>query len=144
MGKPSNRPAIERLIERSRVQEQRDKVLAELEAARIQALNQSRCDARVEALRRQNLETAELKGFATELEITVEEQQKQQKLKGEELQQRITDTLERQLQQKEAIDLERQKICLESEEIRKLKEQLTTARVNRERAAQLLERQFRE
>ncbi|CDJ52250.1 meiosis-specific nuclear structural protein 1, putative [Eimeria brunetti] len=144
MGKASNRLAVERRLDRRRAEEQHNKALAEIEAARIHMVNLSRSDARVEALRRQNAAKADLGALCRNLEYTFEEQRTQQTIKGKQLHQRITDTLNHQHQREESAALERQKICQESEEIRKLKEQLATARVNRERAAQLLERQRRE
>lgn len=144
MGKASNRSAIERLIERSRRQEERSKALEQVVAAQVRLTNAARSDARVEALRRRQETAADFKEIAMDLAFTVEEQQMQQKAKGEELQERITANLEEQQQQQKTLDLRKQKICMESEEIRRLKEQLATAKVNRERAAQLLERRFRE
>ncbi|CDJ36217.1 meiosis-specific nuclear structural protein 1, putative [Eimeria mitis] len=144
MGKASNRLAVERRLERRRAEEQHNRALAEIEAARIHMVNLARSDARVEALRRQNATKADIGELSRNLEYTFEEQRAQQSIKEKQLHQRITDTLDNQLLREEAAALERQKICQESEEIRKLKEQLATARVNRERAAQLLERQLRE
>lgn len=144
MGKVSNRLAVERRLERRRSEEQQNKALAEVEAERIKMINLARSDARVEALRRQKAAKADIGELSRDLEFTFAEQRAQQSIKERQLHQRITDTLDNQLQREEAASLERQKICEESEEIRKLKEQLATARVNRERAAQLLERQLRE
>lgn len=144
MGKASNRLAVERRLERMRAEEQHNKALAEIEAARIQMINLARSDARVEALRLQNAAKADVEELSRDLEFTFEEQRRQQSIKEKQLHQRVTDTLDRKLQQEEAAALERQKVCQESEEIRKLKEQLATARVSRERTAQLLERQLRE
>ena len=144
MGKASNRAAIERLIERSRCQEAQNKVLGESVAAQVQLINAERSDARVEALRRRKLAEANFRELATELAFGYEEQQTQQNVRGDELQNRITAKLGQQGERHVASDLKRQLICSESEEIRRLKEQLAAAKVNRERAAQLLERQYRE
>ncbi|OEH79635.1 meiosis-specific nuclear structural protein [Cyclospora cayetanensis] len=144
MGKASNRPAVERLIERNRRDEKRNAELTQGVATHIQMINAYRSDARVEALRRRKAAIADFEDFATELASTVQEKEAQQKIKGAELQHRVTSRLGEQHQKLTNIDLQRQKVCMESEEIRKLKEQLATAKVNRERAAQLLERQVRE
>lgn len=144
MGKASNRSAVEHLIERNRSQEARSNALAEAVAAQIRITNAARSDERVEAIRRRKAAEADTRELATELALTAEEQYMQQKIKGEELRERITASLEQQQQQQRTADLRRQLICAESEEIRKLKEQLRAAKVNRERAAQLLERQYRE
>lgn len=144
MGKASNRSAVECLIERNRDQEARSNAVAEAVAEQIRILSAARSDERVEAIRRRKATEADTRELATELALTVEEQYMQQKVKGEELRERITSSLEQQQQQKTNAVLRRQMICAESEEIRKLKEQLRAAKVNRERAAQLLERQYRE
>lgn len=144
MGKASNRSNIERLLQRSRAQEERNHALRQLVAAQTHLINAAKSNARVEALRRRQATDTSMKELALDLALTVEEQHLQQRNKGDELQDRIVGYLEEQHQQQRIVDLQRQQICMESEEIRKLKEQLKTAKVNRERAAQVLERQFRE
>ncbi|KAL8434608.1 hypothetical protein ACSSS7_003083 [Eimeria intestinalis] len=144
MGKASNRSTIERLIERSREQEERNNVLKKAVAERVHLVNTARSDARVEALRRRKAAAADLRELALDLAFTVEEQQMQQKAKGEELQARIASQLEKQQQDRQISELHKQQICMESAELRRLKGQLTAAQVNRERAAQVLERQLRE
>ncbi|KAL8450600.1 hypothetical protein Emed_002472 [Eimeria media] len=144
MGKASNRNAIERLIERNREQEERNNALKKTVEERLHVFNSARSDARVEALRRRRATEADLRELALDMAFTVEEQQMQQKVKGEELQARIASQLEKQQQERQIAELQKQQICMESAELRKLKEQLTAAQVNRERAAQVLERQLRD
>ncbi|KAL8273048.1 hypothetical protein Esti_002969 [Eimeria stiedai] len=144
MGKASNRSTVERLIQRKREQEDRNNALKKAVAERLQLVNSSRSDARVEALRRRKATEADLRELALDVAFTVEEQQMQQKAKGQELRERIASQLEKQQQERQIAELQKQQICMESAELRKLKEQLTAAQVNRERAAQVLERRLRE
>ncbi|KAL8455487.1 hypothetical protein Emag_000616 [Eimeria magna] len=144
MGKASVRNTMERLIERNREQEERNNALKKAVAEELYLVHSATSDARVEALRRRKASEADLRELALDVAFAVEEQQMQQKAKGEELQARIASQLEREQQERRIAELQKQQICMESPELRRLKEQLTAAQVNRERAAQVLERQLRE
>ncbi|KAL8436214.1 hypothetical protein Efla_003744 [Eimeria flavescens] len=144
MGKASNRSTIERLIQRNREQEERNNILKQAVAAQAQVINTVKSDVRVEALRRRKATEAELRELALDAAFTVEEQHVQQTAKERELQDRMSSQWEKEQQEKRIAELKKHQICRESDEIRKLQEQLAAAVINRERAAQVLERQLRE
>eukprot|EP00439_Symbiodinium_sp_Y106_P004662 s6408_g1.t1 len=100
-------------------------------------------EARAEGLRRARSEAAERRELYMDYEITRQMQEKAKLFQISQFEDRIADELAKRkaVQQREAMD--RRRICDGSEELRQLKERLHMAKVNKERAHQLLEIQVR-
>ncbi|PFH35846.1 hypothetical protein BESB_054970 [Besnoitia besnoiti] len=130
-------------IDRQRATEVRVHALHEhLKAiARVDINAQS--NRRVEALRRERQHREEQAEIEMDAMITQHEQDEYRKKRLAELEELIATELQRQQAETIRAETRRRRICDESEELRELKEKLQMAKVNKERAAQLIEQQMR-
>merc|ERR1719247_2837009 len=92
-------------------------------------------DHRVEGLRRDRAQEEERREFFTDYMYIKNEQDKERRAQISEIEQRKAQEVRE--------EMDKRRICDSSEELRALKEKLHAAKVNKERAVQLLEQQVR-
>lgn len=103
----------------------------------------SRSDKRVEDLRRTRADASERRDLFTDYHYVKSEQDKERKQMVAEAEERLADELARRSADETRKDQNRRRVCDGSEELRVLKERLHAAKVNKERAQQLLEIEMR-
>lgn len=143
MAKRFARLAVERRIERQRAEEAKADSLRQLVSDQRFISTIALCDERADAVRRRRMSDVQRRDIQTERKLQEEDANKQLREQQEELWKLSQQEKDAQ-KQKVCEAMRRMKICMESDEIRTLKEQLKSARVTRERAAQILERQIRQ
>merc|ERR1719421_2151625 len=100
-------------------------------------------DHRVEGLRRERAQEEERREFFTDYMYIKGEQDKERRAQISEMEARLAAELEQRKAAQVREDMDKRRICDSSEELRALKEKLHAAKVNKERAVQLLEQQVR-
>jgi len=100
-------------------------------------------DLRVDGLRRERAQEEERREFFTDYMYVKQEQDKERRAQISEMEARLASELEQRKAHDVRVDMEKKRICDSSEELRALKEKLHAAKVNKERAVQLLEQQVR-
>merc|ERR1719421_2365804 len=100
-------------------------------------------DHRVEGLRRERAQEEERREFFTDYMYIKGEQDKERRAQISEMEARLAAELEQRKARQVREDMDKKRICDSSEELRALKEKLHAAKVNKERAVQLLEQQVR-
>jgi len=100
-------------------------------------------DHRVEGLRRERAQEEERREFFTDYMYIKGEQDKERRAQISEMEARLAAELEQRKAAQVRADMDKKRICDSSEELRALKEKLHAAKVNKERAVQLLEQQVR-
>jgi hypothetical protein len=102
-----------------------------------------RSEAHVEELRRKRTEAAERRDLFMDYTYVKGAQEQDRKALVAEAEERVVDELARQKAENERLEQNRRRVCAGSEELRVLKERLHAAKVNKERAQQLMEIEFR-
>lgn len=100
-------------------------------------------DARVEGLRQTRADAAERQDLFMDYSYVMGQQDKERRAIIAEAEEKLADELARRNADKTREEQDRRRICDGSEELRALKERLHAAKVNKERAQQLLEIEFR-
>merc|ERR1719161_2135911 len=100
-------------------------------------------DLRVEGLRRERAQEEERREFFTDYMHIQQAQDKERRAQISEMEARLAAELEQRKAAQVRADMDKKRICDSSEELRALKEKLHAAKVNKERAVQLLEQQVR-
>jgi hypothetical protein len=100
-------------------------------------------DLRVEGLRRERAQEEERREFFTDYMYIKNEQDKERRAQISEMEARLASEIEQRKAREVREDMDKRRICDSSEELKCLKEKLHAAKVNKERAVQLLEQQVR-
>lgn len=100
-------------------------------------------ELRVETMRRQRESEGERRELFNDYTIVKQAQDGERKTRVAEMEHRVASELERRKAEKIREDQNRKRICATSEELKTLKTKLFAAGVNKERSAQLLEKQVR-
>eukprot|EP00746_Dinoflagellata_sp_MGD_P160457 gnl/MRDRNA2_/MRDRNA2_87225_c0_seq1.p1 gnl/MRDRNA2_/MRDRNA2_87225_c0~~gnl/MRDRNA2_/MRDRNA2_87225_c0_seq1.p1 ORF type:complete len:477 (+),score=182.65 gnl/MRDRNA2_/MRDRNA2_87225_c0_seq1:138-1568(+) len=100
-------------------------------------------ELRVEGLRRERAQEEERREFFTDYMYIKQAQDKERRAQISEMEARLASEIEQRKAQQVREDMDKKRICDSSEELRALKEKLHAAKVNKERAVQLLEQQVR-
>lgn len=98
-----------------------------------------RSEVRVEGMRRARSEAAERRDLFADYTYVKAEQDKERRQQIAQFEQHLADELGRRKAAQHRDDMEKKRICDGSEELRTLKERLHMAKVNKERAQQMLE-----
>jgi len=101
------------------------------------------CEQRVEKLRRARSDAAERQDLFTDYQHVRGEQERERRIKIVEAEERMADELSKRKAAKTRDEMNRRRVCDESEELRILKERLHAAKVTKERSQQLIEKQVR-
>merc|ERR1719478_2091549 len=100
-------------------------------------------DVRVDAMRRDRQSEGERRELFNDFVHVKRAQDHERKTRIADMENRMASELERRKAEKIREDQNKKRICANSEELRALKGKLHAAQVNKERAAQLLEKQVR-
>ncbi|EPR61931.1 hypothetical protein TGGT1_212075 [Toxoplasma gondii GT1] len=134
---------VQARIDRQRAVEVRENQLRE-HLKSISLVNmKTQSDRRVEALRREREKKEEMMTLELDAMFTMHDQDACRKKRLIELEEMTAAELQREQAERTRAETYKRRVCDESEELRHLKEKLQMAKVNRERAAQVIEHQIR-
>jgi hypothetical protein len=137
------RKYVEQKVQRERKIEERTMGITTMLKSHGVLAGHGKSDLRVEGLRRERAEEEERREFFTDYMHIKGEQDKERRAQISEMEARLASEIEQRKAQQVRNDMEKKRICDSSEELRALKEKLHAAKVNKERAVQLLEQQVR-
>lgn len=137
------RQFVEQRIQKNRQVEAKNAELRQMLTQHHIIAGHGKSDAHVEELRRKRTEAAERRDLFMDYTYTKGAQDQERKAYVAQAEDRMADELARRTAEQERIDQNRRRICEGSEELRVLKERLHAAKVNKERAQQLLEIEMR-
>lgn len=100
-------------------------------------------DVRVEEMRRARSQAAERRDLFTDYQFVKAEQDKERRIRINEAEERLADEMSKRNATRIRTDMNKRRICEGSEELRALKEKLHAAQVNKQRAQQLFENEYR-
>lgn len=134
---------VEQRINRNRQVEAKNADLRKMLVTHNILAGHGRSEAHVEELRRKRAEAAERRDLFMDYTFVKGAQEQDRKAVVAEAEERVVDELARQKADSQRVEQNKRRICAGSEELRVLKERLHAAKVNKERAQQLLEIEFR-
>lgn len=134
---------VEQRIQKNRLEEARQNDLKKMLVTHHIIAGHGRSDYRVEALRRSRSEAAERRDLFTDYSYVKNEQEKERRTMIAEAEERLADELARRNAEQTRKEMDKKRICDGSEELRVLKEKLHAAKVNKQRAQQMLEIEVR-
>lgn len=135
----STKRFVEQRIVRRREQEAKELDLRRKLTENNILVGQGQSAQRVESKRRARSEAAERRELFTDYQIVSAEQDKARRKQISAFEEHLADELARRKAEKLRQETEKRRICDGSEELRALKERLHVAKVNKERAQQLME-----
>lgn len=135
---------VEQKIQKSRIQEAKHAELRRMLTTHNIIAGHARSERNVEGMRRCRSEAMERRDLFMDYNFVKGEQDRQRTRIMGEAEERLADELARQAADRTRKEQDRKRICDGSEELRALKERLHAAKVNKERAQQLLEIQIRQ
>merc|ERR1719191_1075942 len=134
---------VEQKVQRERLVEARTMGVTHMLKEHGVLAGHGKSDHRVEGLRRDRAQEEERREFFTDYMYIKNEQDKERRAQISEMEARLASEIEQRKAQQVREDMDKRRICDSSEELRALKEKLHAAKVNKERAVQLLEHQVR-
>jgi len=134
---------VEKKVQRERLIEDRTMGITNMLKDHGVLAGHGKSDLRVEGLRRERAQEEERREFFTDYMYVKNEQDKERRAQISEMEARLASEIEQRKAQQVREDMDKRRICDSSEELRALKEKLHAAKVNKERAVQLLEQQVR-
>jgi len=134
---------VEQRILKNRQQEAKDSELRRMLTENNILAGHGKSDARVEELRRARSAAAERRDLFMDYTYTKGEQDKERRTRIAQFEENLADELARRKAEGLREEMNRRRICDGSEELRALKERLHAAKVNKERAQQLLDTETR-
>lgn len=134
---------VEQRINRTREAERKNGEMRKMLVQHNILAGHGRSEAHVEELRRKRTEAAERRDLFMDYTYVKAAQDQERQTLVSEAEERMADELARRNAEQERVDQNRRRICDGSEELRGLKERLHAAKVNKERAQQLLEIEVR-
>jgi len=138
-----SRRFVEQRIQKSRVEEARNADLRRMLTTHNIIAGHGKSEKKVEGLRRCRSEAAERRDLFVDYNYVQEEQNKERKRLIGWAEESLAEELARRNAEKTRKEQDRRRICDGSEELRALKEKLHSAKVNKERAQQLLQIEVR-
>jgi len=143
MSSTLQRKFVEQRIQKSRAEESRNAELRQMLVQHNILAGHGRSENHVEELRRKRTEAGERRDLFMDYTYVKAAQDQECRDIVVEAEERVADELARRKAEEERLEQERRRICAGSEELRILKERLHAAKVNKERAQQLLEIEVR-
>lgn len=134
---------VEERIKKNRQSEAKNADLRKMLVTHNILAGHGRSERHVEELRHKRTEAAERHDLFMDYTYVKGAQEQERKVLVAEAEERVVDQLARQKAEVERIEQNKRRVCAGSEELRVLKERLHAAKVNKERAQQLLEIEFR-
>merc|ERR1719399_1040704 len=134
---------VEGRIHKSRLEEARSGELKRMLVTHNIIAGHARSERNVEGLRRCRSEAMERRDLFMDYTFVKGKQEKEKSRLISQAEERLADEIARQAADKTRKEQDRRRICDGSEELRALKERLHAAKVNKERAQQLLEIEVR-
>jgi len=132
---------VEHRVEKRRQQEAKDLDLRRKLTEHNLMAGHGLAATRVEAKRRARSEAAERRELFMDYSYATAQQQKAKQSQIAQFEEYLADELSRRKAEQMRQDMDRRRICDGSEELRSLKERLHVAKVNKERAMQLMQKQ---
>merc|ERR1719262_832450 len=137
------RQYVEQKVQKERRMEQRTMGITSMLKDHGVLAGHGKSDLHVDNLRRERAQEEERREFFTDYTYIKGEQDKSRRAQISEMEARLASELEQRKASQVRSDMDKKRICDSSEELRALKEKLHAAKVNKERAVQLLEQQVR-
>jgi len=134
---------VEQRIQKNRRAESKNAELRTMLVTHNILAGHGRSESNVEQLRRKRTEAAERRDIFTDYSYVKATQDADRNMHVAQAEERMADELARRKSESERVEQNRRRICQGSEELRVLKERLHAAKVNKERAQQLLEIEMR-
>jgi len=134
---------VEQRIMKRRAQEAKDGDLRRKLTENNIIAGHGRSEFRVEGMRRARSEAAERRDLFADYTYVRGEQEQERRRQVAQFEEHLADELSRRKAAQLRDDMDRRRICDGSEELRSLKERLHMAKVNKERAQQLMDQQVR-
>lgn len=142
-GMSLTRRFVEQRIQKNRHLEAKNHELRSMLVMNNILAGHGKSEARVEALRRSRSEAAERRDLFTDYTFVRSEQEKERRMMVAEAEERLADELARRNADQTRENMNKRRICDGSEELRALKERLHAAKVNKERAQQLFQKEVK-
>merc|ERR550514_510648 len=137
------RQYVEQKVQRERRNEARTMGITNMLKEHGTLAGHGKSELRVEGLRRERAQEEERREFFTDFMYIKQAQDSERRAQISEMEARLASEIEQRKAQQVREDMDKKRICDSSEELRALKEKLHAAKVNKERAVQLLEQQVR-
>lgn len=134
---------VEQRIMKNRMKESKDADVRRMLVEHNILAGHGRSEVRVETMRRARSAAAETRDLYIDYSYVKGEQDKERRTRVAQFEENLADELARRKAEQLREEMDRRRICDGSEDLRALKERLHAAKVNKERAMQLLDKEVR-